>query len=125
MSFKHQNIKKSTMKKMTVAFGGASNVKCSTEELAEVLKKVSFDLININLSLKKSYTDSSNAKGYASVGFVNSFNAENNTFDVVVFENRVETIEELGEVVVSARVFTNKEGKITKVIGLDIEPVHA
>lgn len=96
----------------------------TTEDLISVLKEISFDKININLSCKKSYIGS-NGLGYTSIGFVNKFNPEEVEFETVVFENRVDAIKALGDVAIAARVFTNKEGKITKVIGLDVEPVTA
>lgn len=121
MSFKQQ-ARTSTVKRMTVKLGILEGAKYSTEDLKGVLSKVTFDLININLSTKKTHLGI-NGVGYTSIGFVNGYNPETNEFDVVVFNNRVEAIEKLGEVVVVARTFTNKEGKITKIIGLDIEPL--
>lgn len=96
----------------------------TTEDLIDLLSEVTFDKININLSCKKTYLGV-NGLGYTSIGFVNGFDPEETEFNVAVFENRVEAIEALGDVVIAARVFTNKEGKITKVIGLDVEPVTA
>lgn len=115
MSFKQS--KKSMVKRITVKLGEAN------EELISILDKITFDLVNINLNIKKSYVGL-NGTGYTSIGFVNGFDKETNTFDVVVFENRLNDIAKLGETVIVARVFNNKDGKITKVTGLDIVPVE-
>lgn len=119
MSFKQ---KTSTVQRMTIKLGKLEDAKYTIEDLVEVLSKVSFNLININLSTKKTHIGI-NGVGYASIGFVNGFNKETSEFDVVVFNNRVEDIKKLGKVVIVARAFTDKEGKISKIISLDVEPV--
>lgn len=121
MSFK-QKTKTSTVQRMTIKLGKLEDAKYTIEDLVEVLSKVSFNLININLSTKKTHIGI-NGVGYASIGFVNGFNKETSEFDVVVFNNRVEDIKKLGKVVIVARAFTDKEGKISKIISLDVEPV--
>lgn len=121
---KHERSKKVGMKHYTLKLNEGENVKYTKEDLVDILSNISFELININLSSKKSYLGI-NATGYNAVGFVNGFNPEEETFNVVVFENRTEAIDSLGEIVVIPRVFTNRDGEITKVIGLDVEPVNA
>lgn len=121
---KNEKSKKPTMKHLTVKLAIVENAKYTEEDLVDILSNVSFELINITLSTKKTYLGV-NGFGYTAIGFVNSFNPEEKSFKVVVFENKYDAIEKLGDIVISPRVFTNKEGKITKVIGLDVEPVTA
>lgn len=121
---KNTKSKKPTLKQMTIKLGVSEQAKYTKENLIEILSDVSFELININLTTKKTNIGI-DGLGYSSIGFINGFNPEECTFDVVVFENRVEAIEKLGDVVITARVFTNKDSKITKIIGLDVTPVVA
>lgn len=114
--------KKSNLKHMNIKLAAVEGEKYSTEDLIEVLESITFELININLSCKKSHLGL-NGTGYANIGYVNGFNPEDCSFKVVVFQNHVETVENLNEVVICARVFT-KDGKITKIISLDVEPVE-
>lgn len=116
---KKQQRKTPTVKRMVVKLGKTQESNYEINDLVNILENVSFDLINVNLSTKKSNLGLSGA-GYSSVGFVNGFNTEDNTFDVVIFENKIADIEKLGEVVITARVFNNKDGIITKITGLDI-----
>ena len=74
MSFKQQ-ARTSTVKRMTVKLGILEGAKYSTEDLKDVLSKVTFDLININLSTKKTHLGI-NGVGYTSIGFVNGYNPE-------------------------------------------------
>ena len=119
---KNERSKKLSMKHFTVKLGEVVNAKYSEEDLVDILSNISFELINITLSTKKNYLGM-NATGYSAVGFVNSFDPEEKTFKVVVFDNKSNFIEDLGELVIVPRVFTNRNGEITKVIGLDVEPV--
>lgn len=120
-----KSTKKPTLKHIVMKLAAVEDGRTyTTEELIDILSEVTFDKININLSCKKSYLGM-NGLGYTSIGFVNGFDPEETEFNVAVFENRVEAVEALKDVVIAARVFTNKEGKITKVIGLDVEPVTA
>lgn len=120
-----KSTKKPTLKHIVMKLAAVEDGRTyTTEELINILSEVTFDKININLSCKKSYLGM-NGLGYTSIGFVNGFDPEETEFNVAVFENRVEAVEALKDVVIAARVFTNKEGKITKVIGLDVEPVTA
>ena len=114
MSFKKQQTRKSTVRRLTVKLN--VNTEAGVKEL---LKEVRFDLINISLSTKKSYVGM-NGNGYTQIGFVNGYNSEENTFDVVVFENRFEAVKSMGNVEVMARSFKNKDGEITKIISLDL-----
>lgn len=121
MNFKQQT-KKSVVKRLAIKLGKSSG-KFTQEDLETVLGNITFDLININLTAKKSYVGIKGV-GYAPIGFVNGFDKETKTFDVVVFENKVQAVEKLGDIVITARAFTTKEGNITKITGLDIEPVE-
>lgn len=114
--------KKSTLKHMTLKLGVLDNAKYTQDDLVDILEHITFELVNVNLSAKKTLLGF-NGNGFTSVGFVNSFNPKDCTFQVVVLEKFAPVIEGLGEVVVTARAFTNKDGNITKVIGLDVEPV--
>lgn len=119
---KNEKSRKPSMKHFIVKLDEGKNAKYTKEELVDILSDISFELINITLSAKKSYLGL-NGQGYSAIGFVNSFDPEEESFKVVVFENKAKYIEDLEEIVIVPRVFTNKEGKITKVIGLDVEPV--
>lgn len=123
MNFKNTRQKPQTVKKMTVVLGELKDTKYTKEDLVEVLNKITFNLININLSTKKTNIGIDGI-GYTAIGFVNRFNKDTSEFEVVVFNNRVEAVEKLGKIAIVPRAFTNKEGKITKIIGLDIEPVQ-
>lgn len=114
--------KKSVVKRLSIKLGEAER-RFTQEDLETVLGNITFDLININLTTKKSYVGV-NGAGYTPVGFVNGFDKEAKTFDVVVFDSKVQAIEKLGDIVIVARAFTDREGKITKITGLDIEPVE-
>lgn len=114
--------KKPTLKHFTMKLADVADKTYTKKDLIDILSEVSFDKININLTCKKSYVGI-NGLGYTGIGFVNEFDPENAEFNVVIFENRTEAIEQLKDVVIVARVFTNKDGDITKIIGLDVEPV--
>ena len=114
--------KKPTLKHFTMKLADVADKTYTKKDLIDILSEVSFDKININLTCKKSYVGI-NGLGYTGIGFVNEFDDEKAEFNVVIFENRTEAIEQLKDVVIVARVFTNKDGDITKIIGLDVEPV--
>ena len=114
--------KKPTLKHCTMKLADVADKTYTQKDLIDILSEVSFDKININLTCKKSYVGI-NGLGYTGIGFVNEFDDEKAEFNVVIFENRTEAIEQLKDVVIVARVFTNKDGNITKIIGLDVEPV--
>ena len=118
MSFKKQQTRKSTVRRLSVKL----NVN-TEDKVKELLKEVKFDIINISLSTKKSYVGM-NGNGYTQIGFVNGYNSEENTFDVVVFENRFEAVKALGDVEVMVRSFKNRDGEITKIISLDLTPTE-
>ena len=118
MSFKKQQTRKSTVRRLSVKL----NVNAE-DKVKELLKEVKFDIINISLSIKKSYVGM-NGNGYTQIGFVNGYNSEENTFDVVVFENRFEAVKALGDVEVMVRSFKNRDGEITKIISLDLTPTE-
>lgn len=115
--------KKPMVKKLNLKLGEVPESRFDQDDLVNVLSKVSFDLININLSAKKSYVGL-NGNGYTPIGFVNGFNKEDSSFDVVVFENREEAVRKLGDIVVVAKAFTDREGNVTKIISLNVEPVE-
>lgn len=119
---KTQKTKKPTLKHLTLSLATVEDVKYKTDDLVNILSEIPFDKINISLSAKKSYLGLT-GMGYTNIGFVNSFNADDCTFEVAVFENRTEAIEKLGDIALTVRAFTNKEGKLVKVIGLDVEPL--
>ena len=113
---------KPTLKHYTMKLSDVAGKTYTKEDLINILSEVSFDKININLTCKKTYLGV-NGLGYTGIGFVNEFDPEKAEFNVVIFENRTEAVEQLKDVVIAARVFTNRDGKITKIIGLDVEPV--
>lgn len=119
---------KNTFTKMTFELILLDTDRFEGEELIDVLEQIRFDLININLTTYKSNV---NVKGYgyAQIGFVNNFYANEEgvyVFDVAISSKYADAVEELkadSEVGITARAFTNKEGHITKIIGLDLRPI--
>lgn len=122
---------KNTMFKRTIRLGLLESDKFSWDDLINVLPDISFSLININLTMKKSEAGI-NGNGYIPIGFVNKFysNEEGDClFDVAIFDKFKDVVESMEdtentETVITARVFTNKENKITKIIGLDLRLVE-
>lgn len=122
---------KNTMFKRTVKLGYLESDRFEWADLLSLLTEVKFNIININLTVKKSEAEL-NGNGYAPIGFVNKFynNEEGEyLFDVAIFDKFKEVVEswedtENSELIISARVFTNKENKITKIIGLDLRLVE-
>lgn len=120
---------KSTFTKMTIELISLDTDRFDCDELIEVLEQIRFDLININLTTSKLNFDERARGGFVPIGFVNRFYANEEgiyVFDVAVSSRYNEMVRELTEtsdIGITARVFTNKEGKITKVIGLDFTPV--
>lgn len=130
MSFNEKRHKKSTFRKMTVSLAILDTDTFDPEDLIDILSKIPFNLINISLTIKKSEVGLTGT-GYAQIGFVNKFYKNENgdhVFDVAVFEKYAKIISRIGngadeEIAITARVFKNKENKITKIIGLDLEPI--
>ena len=115
-----KNYKKApTFIKKTVVLGMLENAKYTDDDLVDVLSNITFDLININLTTTKENVGLQ-GNGYAVIGYVNKFNADDNTFDVVIFSKYADIAENIDDSVITARVFTDKEDKITKIIGLDL-----
>lgn len=123
MSFNRRERKKPTFKKMTIQLGELNTDKFETEDLMTVLSDITFNLININLTMKKSDLGLA-GKGYTPIGFVNKFYSDEEGygfFEVAIFEKFAHVVEDSeDDKLIVARVFTNKEGKITKIIGLDL-----
>lgn len=119
----NNNSKKSAVKRMTFKLAMGKDVKYTKEDLVDTLESIPFNLININLSIKKSHIGM-NGVGYNSIGYVNGFDKETGEFDVVVFNNKSDAVVALNECVITVRAFTDKENKISKIISLDLEPVE-
>lgn len=121
-----------TMFKRTVKLGLLDSDRFAWDDLVSVLSDVTFSLININLTMKKAEAGL-NGNGYVPVGFVNKFETNEEgecVFEVAIFDkfkNVVEEMEDIedAEMVVTTRVFTNRDNKITKIIGLDLRLVSA
>lgn len=116
--------KKSVLEKMTIRLGITEDSKFDGENLIDILSEIPFNLININLNMKKSDLGVI-GKGYNPIGFVNRFytnEKEDLVFDVAIFENFKDKInaKSSDDFFIVARVFTNKDNKITKIIGLDL-----
>lgn len=130
MSFNEKKHKKSTFKKMTVGLAILDTDTFEPDDLIGILEQIPFNLININLTIKKSEIGVSGT-GYAQIGFVNKFYANEDgdfVFDIAVFEKYAKIVSRIGngeneDIAITTRTFKNKEGKITKIIGLDLEPV--
>lgn len=122
---------KTTMFKKTIKLGLLDSDKFEWDDLISVLSDVTFNLVNINLTIKKSDIRL-NGNGYVPIGFVNKFYSDENgecLFDVAIFDKFKDTIIEMeeneeAELVVTIRVFTNRENKITKITGLDLRLVE-
>lgn len=122
---------KTTMFKKTIKLGLLDSDKFEWDDLISVLSDVTFNLVNINLTIKKSDIGL-NGNGYVPIGFVNKFYSDENgecLFDVAIFDKFKDTIIEMeeneeAELVVTIRVFTNRENKITKITGLDLRLVE-
>lgn len=118
---------KPTMFKRTVKLGLLDSDRFAWDDLISVLSDVTFDLININLTMKRSEVGL-NGNGYVPVGFVNKFYSDEDgecLFNVAIFDKFKDIVEEMeaneeAEMCITIRVFTNKENKITKIIGLDL-----
>lgn len=122
---------KPTMFKRTVKLGLLESDRFAWDDLINVLSDVTFNLININLTMKKSELGL-NGNGYTPIGFVNKFYSDESgecLFDVAIFDKFKDVIKNMednneAEMVVTVRVFTNKENKITKIVGLDLRLVE-
>lgn len=117
---------KNPFTKMTIKLVSLGTDRFDSGELIELLKEIRFDLININLSTSKEDVGI-RGRGFVPIGFVNKFYINEDgqyAFDVAVSSKFAETIEGMKEedsdIGITARVFTNREGKITKIIGLDL-----
>lgn len=120
---------KNKFTKMTIELVSLTTDKFNCDELIEVLKQIRFDLINVNLLTAKENVNL-NGHGFTPIGFVNKFysNEEDNyVFDIAISSKFAEAVENLKtedlDLGITARVFTNKNGNITKIIGLDLTPV--
>ena len=128
MTFNPKKHTRNTFKKMTIELVSLDTDKFNCDDLIEVLSNVTFSLININLTTSKANIGFK-GNGFAPIGFVNKFYTNEEgmyVFDVAVLNKYVPAIDELtkdSELGITARVFTNKEDKITKIIGLDLTPV--
>ena len=117
--------RKSTLEKTTIELGMIEDSKFEFEDLIDVLSKITFNMININLNMKKSDLGMP-GKGYTPIGFVNKFYENENeeyVFDVAIFDNFKHVLDIHDDFKVNyviVRAFTNKDNKITKIIGLDL-----
>lgn len=115
------------MKKMEICLGVKDDATYDTDSLIAILADITFNLININLTVKKD-TIGIQGPGFANIGYVTKFVVDEEDdayyFEVVVFEKYVEAVEKLGVTVLVPRVFTNRENQVYKVIGLDIESIN-
>ena len=124
MAFKKQP-QKHSFEKMTFELVSLTTDKFNTDDLINVLEKITFNLININLNTDKQNLGSQ-GKGTSSIGFVNKFYQSEDgkfVFDVVVASKYVDAVQYMTNcsfVGVHPKVFMNKENKITKVISLDL-----
>lgn len=122
--------RKSNFKKMTIELVSLDRDDFDCEDLIRILRKIPFNRININLSTTKENVGL-NGRGFTPIGFVNKFYTEEDeskcVFDVAIIARYAEHIEALQEdydLGITARVFKDKEGNITKIIGLDLTPVQ-
>lgn len=123
---------RNTMFKKTIRLGLLDSATYSWDDIVSILPDIPFNLININLSARKSEIGM-NGNGFTPIGFVNKFYSDeegNCLFDVAIFNkfrDSIDLFEETpnSDLVITPRVFTNKENKITKIIGLDITLVEA
>lgn len=131
MSYEKKQKKTNTFKKMTVDLVLFDSDRFNGDDLIEVLSNVSFELININLTMKKNEIGMS-GNGVSPIGFVQKFYenvAGEYVFDIAVYDKYSKILERIDNsdkeyLAISARAFINKEGKITKIIGLDLTAVQ-
>lgn len=122
---------KSTMFKRTIKLGLLNSDKFEWDDLISVLSDVTFNLININLTIKKSDIGL-DGNGYIPIGFVNKFYSDENgecLFDVAIFDKFKDIVTRMeenmeAELVITVKVFTNRENKITKITGLNLRLVE-
>lgn len=125
MTFNPKRHTRNNFKKMTVELVSLDTDKFNSDELINVLENVTFNLININLTIAKENIGIK-GNGFTSIGFVNKFYTNEEgifVFDVAISSKYVQAVDDLAkdsQLGIAARVFTNKEGKITKIIGLDL-----
>lgn len=115
--------KKPALQKLAFDLGIPANAKFNDNSLIEVLEAITFGLININLTTKKENINAQGA-GYATIGYVAGFEVDQDDtyyFNVLVFDKYVDEVNKTNNVIIP-RVFTNKEGEISKIIGLDLVP---
>lgn len=95
------------------------------ESLIELLSMGVFGKFSIPLyASKKSIFGEAGKKGTVAVGYINSFDAETETFEVTVKENFGEVVSTFEDAVISPNVFV-KDGKAVTVLSLNICPNFA
>lgn len=119
---------RNNFKKMTIELIALDTDNFDCEELIGILETIPFNLININLTTSKSNVGI-RGNGFAQIGFVNKFYTDEDgkyVFDVAIVSKHVSAVDELlkeSDLGITAKVFTDKDGKVTKIIGLNLTPV--
>ena len=122
---------KPTMFKRTVKLGLLDSDRFAWDNLLNVLSDVTFELVNVNLTMNKAEAGFE-GNGFISIGFVNKFYSDESgecVFDVAISDRYRNTIKKMEstentELVITIRAFTDNNGKIIKITGLDLRLIE-
>ena len=93
--------------------------------LIEILANVQFDKISIPVYAYKDQILGEDKKGTMIVGFVNSFEPEEELFNITIYGNYVEKISKFVDAIIFARLVSDNEtGEVKTILGLDICPLE-
>lgn len=100
-----------------------TKVEYDRDTLLDILEVLPFDKVSIPVYTYKNLMFDKNSKGTMVVGYIKSYDAKEETFDVVIYGNYVETIGDFSDAIIFPRVFINEEtGEVRSIIGLDVCP---
>lgn len=117
-------MKKPILTKMKIKLdqsGKTQKGEYKVDTLRSLLKEIPFDKISIPAYSYKDLILKNGKPGIVSIGYVNGYNDEDQTFDVCLYENSSKIVEEFKDVVVYVRCYV-KDGAVSKIIGLDVCP---
>lgn len=126
---KNQNKKKDqrrqlNIKKFYLNEGNTTyNREYDRSTLIDILNIIPFDKISIPVFVHRSFIEE-DGKGYINVGYVKSYDSDNEIFNVVIKDTCKQIIDDLGESVIYTRVAVDNNGNVKNIIGIDIIPVY-
>ena len=92
--------------------------------LIEILANVQFDKISIPVYAYKDLILGDDKKGTMIVGFVNSFDPQEELFNITIFGNYVEKVSKFEDAIIFARLVSDNEtGEVKTILGLDVCPI--